>query len=274
MWNLDLESASRAWWRCAFVAVSLAPLCARAEECPAGSPRSWEYVVKQGDTLVGIAIREVGDARAVHAILCLNPSIEDPNRIRAEQVILLPEPEATAPDAPTSIDPAGIFSRLYWRLESLGIASLTLFGVAVVIVLALAFQVAAHLIAGGIVLWFCALLAGAPDAGLGRSHFVNLQATFFSALAAIALWAGAAVGFSFLPQEAVWSLPFERFVFGVFGIVSTVQLCQFLVYLGVVRTGFAISGVRAFGCCLLAFCFHVLFTLALTPALSGAAFGL
>ncbi len=237
----------------------------------ARTPRS--YVVRSGDTLVGIALHELGDARAVHAILALNPEIRDPNRIRAAQVIALPEP-VVRPDARSSWNVAEIFGRVYRRLETLGVASLTLSGLAAIIAVAIAFQAGVHLVLGAFLLWFGALLVGgSPRVRFGQAFAVNLKGTIASIATALAAWALLAIVFSFVAHDELLRVAFDRVVLGVFLAVAAVHLGQFLVYLAVVRAGFATTYGRAFGACLLAFCFQVLFSVALTPALSSAALG-
>ncbi|WP_229074594.1 LysM peptidoglycan-binding domain-containing protein [Actinoplanes sp. DH11] len=65
---------------------------------PAAPPKPRTYTVRSGDTLTGIAERELGDERRWTQIYVLNrKDIRDPNRIFVGQVFVLPEQEPVGP---------------------------------------------------------------------------------------------------------------------------------------------------------------------------------
>ncbi len=81
------------------------------DRSPAGPART--YAVKAGDTLSGIARRELGDARQYPAIFeaskgTLQPGgthLSDPDRITVGQKLTIPAPAPTPPSAPVTVVP-------------------------------------------------------------------------------------------------------------------------------------------------------------------------
>jgi LysM repeat protein len=60
-----------------------------ATATPSPSPTFTPYVVKAGDTMVGIAARH---EMTLQILLAANPDITDPRQIKARQIILIPPP--------------------------------------------------------------------------------------------------------------------------------------------------------------------------------------
>ena len=79
------------------VTPSTAPT-ASAEQSPAGQV----YVVKKGDTLYAIAVR---NKTTVEAIMAVNPAITNPNLLKVGQRVLIPTPSASPPSPSSSASP-------------------------------------------------------------------------------------------------------------------------------------------------------------------------
>jgi hypothetical protein len=76
------------------VAVLAAAPAARAEPPAAGR---YDYVVRPGDSCIGIALRELGDRSAIDRIHALNPQLgPQPHTLVAGSILRLPRPESDA----------------------------------------------------------------------------------------------------------------------------------------------------------------------------------
>ncbi len=70
----------------------------------AGDTANWEYVVKSGDTIGGIAERELGTVRRQGEIMALNPGV-DPRALQLNQALVMPP--RTLARGPASASGAG-----------------------------------------------------------------------------------------------------------------------------------------------------------------------
>ena len=252
----------------------------------ADPPRHRTYTVRSGDTLTGIARRELGDASRAAAILEANPTLRNAHRIYPGQRLRLPDPGSIDPSqesycggvlppssspsdadrSVTSSDPGGPapgdsgWDELVTTIQeipvTLGLAGM---GVGAILLISIACQLVVYFLVGAFLLWLGAIVTRVPKLEFGKCFKVNAVGTIVSIVAAAVLWGG--VGLLALSEPGKRWLPQDlgELLLAAIAAYVMIQSFQLLVYVLMVRRGLDIRFLHACFACMLACSLQLLF---------------